>query len=84
MSNIKVKGVIHWKMKKNHPDLDSVPVEDRDKVFVFDDVYNIDTDYFCGRDHIKSYIEHDLRLVAGGGYDTDTIKNVKIDLTWGV
>lgn len=24
------------------------------------------------------------RLVAGGGYDTDTIKNTKIVLTWGV
>ena len=43
-----------------------------------------DTDQFFGRDHIESYIKHDLRLVAGGGYDTDTIKNTKIVLTWGV
>ena len=84
MSKIKVKGVIYYKVKKNHPDLQYIPEDERDKTLEFCDVYNIDTDEFWGRDHIESYIKHDLKLVAGGGYDTDTIKNVKCVLTWGV
>lgn len=84
MAKVKVKGVIYFKVKKNHPDLECIPEDERDKTHEFCDTYNIDTDYFYGREDIESYIKHDLKLVAGGGYDTDTIKNVKIVLTWGV
>ena len=81
MSIIKIKGVIKYKVKKNHPDLQYIKDEDRDKELEFDDVYMIDPDNFYGWDHIESYIKNDLKLVAGGGYDTDTIKNVKITLS---
>lgn len=84
MSIIKVKGVIKYKVKKNHPDRKYMDEDEIDKVQEFCDVYHIDTDCFWGRDHIESYIKHDLRLVAGGGYSTDTIKNEKITLTYGV
>ena len=84
MSIIKVKGVIRYKVKKNHPDLKYIDGDKRYDEFEFCDVYNIDTDNFWGRDHIESFIKHDLALVAGGGYDTDTIKNVKFKLTYGV
>ena len=80
MSKIKIKGTIKWKVKPNHPDLQYIKEEDRDKEHIFDDVYYIDTDFFFGRDHIESFIKHDLKLVAGGGYSTDTIKDVKIEL----
>lgn len=80
---IKVKGVIKYKVKKNHPDLKYIPEDERDKTHEFCDIYTIDTDYFYGRDDIDAYIKNDLRLVAGGGYDTDTIKNEKITLTYG-
>ena len=84
MAHVKIKGVIYYKVKKNHPDLKYIPEEERDKMHEFCDIYNIDTVCFYGRDHIESYIKRDLKLVAGGGYDTDTIKNTKIVLTWGV
>ncbi len=84
MAHIKVKGVIYFKVKKNHPDLECIPEDERDKTHEFCDIYNIDTGCFYGREDIESYIKHDLKLVAGGGYHTDTIKNVKIVLTWGV
>lgn len=84
MAQIKIKGVITYKMKKNHPDLKYIPEDERGKTLEFCDIYYIDTDCFYGRDHIESYIKNDLMLVAGGGYDTDTIKNEKITLTWGV
>ena len=81
---MKIKGVIKYKVKKNHPDLKYIDEDERDNEFEFCDVYNIDPNNFWGRDHIESYIKHDLALVAGGGYDTDTIKDVKITLTYGV
>jgi len=84
MATIKIKGVIHYKVKKNHPDINYIPEDERDKTQEFCDIYTINTDCFYGRDDIEDYIKHDLKLVAGGGYDTDTIKNTKIVLTWGV
>lgn len=82
MSQMKIKGAIFYKVKKNHPDLKYIPEDERDKTQVFEDTYYIDTDYFYGRDDIESYIKHDLKLVAGGGYDTNTIKDVKIKLAY--
>lgn len=84
MAEFKVKGVIKYKMKSNHPDLKYVPEDERDKEMEFCDIYTIDPDYFWGDDHINSYIKNDLALVAGGGYDTDTITDVKFTLTRGV
>ena len=84
MATIKIKGVVHYKMKKNHPDLQCIPEDERDKTFEFCDIYTIDTDCFDGREDIEAYIKHDLKLVAGGGYSTDTIKDVRCVLTWGV
>ena len=84
MAQVKIKGVIYFKVKDNHPDLQCIPEDERDKTHEFCDIYNIDTDCFYGRDDIEHYIEHDLALVAGGGYETDTIKDTKIVLTWGV
>ena len=82
MSITNIKGVIRYKVKDNHPDLQYIKEEERDKMQEFSDVYHIDKDQFWGEDHIESYIKHDLMLVAGGGYDTDTIKDYEITLTW--
>lgn len=82
MATVKIKGAIKFKVKRNHPDLKYIPEDERDNEQIFEDVYTIDTDYFWCDDAIRSYIEHDLRLVAGGGYATDTIKNVKIKLSY--
>lgn len=76
----KIKGTITYKVKDNHPDLKYIPEEDRDKVHTFEDTYTIDTDNFWGEDHYTGWIKNDLMLVAGGGYDTDTIREVKIKL----
>lgn len=73
---MKINAVIKYKIKENHPDLKYVEGWNRDKVFEFEDTYNIDPDSFWGEDHINSYIRHDMELVAGGGYDTDTIEVV--------
>jgi hypothetical protein len=82
MAVVKIKGEIKYKVKRNHPDLEYIPEDERDKELMFDDIYTIDTDNFWSNDAMRSYIEHDLRLVAGGGYATDTIKNVRIKLSY--
>lgn len=73
---MKIKATIKYKVKDNHPDLKYIQGWNRDKVFDFEDTYNIDPDNFWGEDHINSYIRGDMELVAGGGYDTDTIEVV--------
>ena len=68
-------ATIVYDTKNNHPD------EKGAKGLIFKDVYTIDTDYFNDNQHITNYIKNDMRLVAGGGYDTDTITNVHFDIT---
>lgn len=77
---ISVKSIIKYKVKKNHPDLQYIDKDKRNDEFVFDDTYYIDTDCFDGIEDIVAYIKRDLALVAGGGYDTDTIKDVNYQL----
>lgn len=64
-------ATIKWRCKANHPDTDDTKTR-----FTYSDDYFIDDDYFEDENAIKSYIRHDLALVAGGGYDTDTITDV--------
>lgn len=68
-------ATIKWRCKVNHPDTD-----DTKTVFTYSDDYYIDDDYFEDEDAIMGYIKHDLALVAGGGYDTDTITDVKYNI----
>ena len=77
---MKIKAVIKYKIKENHPDIEYVKGWNRDEVYEFEDTYYIDPNFFWGDDHINSYIKHDLALVAGGGYSTDVIEVVKYDL----
>lgn len=68
---VEYKATIKCNTKANHPD------DNSGNVFTYSDIYTVDTDYFNGIDNIHKYIKHDMALVAGGGYDTDTIDNVK-------
>lgn len=71
------KATIKFDCDGNHPDAPN------EQGLQYTDTYHFDTDVFSGgndRDAMLSYIKHDLALVAGGGYDTDTIINVKYDI----
>ena len=50
------------------------------KGLVFADTYTIEKDAFFGWDDIREYIEQDLLLVAGGGYDWKHVKNYNISI----
>ena len=71
-----VQAKIEYDTKNNHPDEKNV------KGLSYNDTYTIDPDYFDSREAIKNYISYDLKLVAGGGYVTNTIKNIKIRLAY--
>lgn len=75
----KIYAKIEYKIKKNHPDIKYVKDWSKDKIYEFDDTYYIDNDYFYCEDQIKSYIKHDMELVAGGGYDTKGIEIVNYE-----
>lgn len=68
----KYEASITFELKNNHPYYD---VENAGP-FTFSDTYFDQWDR--ERDYMIEYISDDLKLVAGGGYRTDTIKNVKI------
>lgn len=71
---VKYKASIKGIAKANHPDCASkTPLE-------YSDTYTIDTDYFNGYENINHYIKHDLWLVIGGGYSTDTVENVQFTI----
>ena len=75
MQKKKYYGEINFTMDKNHPDIKCVEDWTEDKVFTFSDTYYFPVDY--EKEEITSCIKRDLKLVAGGGYNSDHIHNVK-------
>lgn len=75
----KYKAKISYRIKKTHPDIGCVKGWTPEKVFEFEDVYTFQEGWY-EPDYEKDYIKHDLRLVAGGGYTTDGIKDVKFEI----
>lgn len=67
---------IYYKIKKTHPDIGCVKDWTPEKVFEFEDVYGFQEGWY-EPDYEKDYIKHDLALVAGGGYNTDHISNIR-------
>jgi len=78
-----IEGKIVFDVDVKHPDFSCMK---KSKGLEFSDVYTMDLDYFYGPDDMKDYIKSDLALVAGGGYNTDHIHNVKYEIktiaTW--
>ena len=71
---------ITYTAKETHPDRKYMTDWTPEKVYTYDDRYNINTDCFCGEDDIMDTIKEDLLLVAGGGYDWKHINVIKIDI----
>ena len=71
-------GKITYTIDKTHPDIKCVEDYTEEKIFTFEDTYTFNGDY--PMENIKAYIKNDLMLVAGGGYNTDHIHNVKFEI----
>lgn len=73
----KIKGKIFYMVDKGHPDYQHI--KNPDEVQEFDDIYILDGNYFCTLADCKHCIKRDLSLIAGGGYNTEHIHNVKFE-----
>lgn len=76
---MKIYGTIYYKMLPTHPDVDHVfggwkPEEEYD----FGDIYTFDETW--EKETAIEYVKRDLKLVAGGGYNWEHIKDVSFDL----
>lgn len=77
---MQIMACITYNMKKTHPDKPYVIGKWTSKrVFSHADIYTFDDELYkkSDIDSMKEYIKRDLALVAGGGYNTDHITNVK-------
>lgn len=78
MPVIKFDAVIKFDTNANHPD------GPNEKGLEFGDTYRFNTDHYGGDEtDMREYIKNDLALVAGGGYETNTITNVKFEIVRG-
>lgn len=74
----KYHGKITYTIDKDHPDIKHVADYTEKKIFTFEDTYSFDGEY--PEENIKAYIKQDLMLVAGGGYNTEHIHNIKFEI----
>ena len=74
----KYHGKIIYTIDKAHPDIKYVAGYTEKEVFTYEDIYTFNEDY--SKNFVAEYIKRDLMLVAGGGYNTDHIHNVKFEL----
>lgn len=72
---MKYDGKISFTIDKNHPDY----VDSYDGLtFTFEDTYKLNDDYT--EEDAVAFIKRDLKLVAGGGYNTEHIHNVTFEI----
>lgn len=74
----KYHGKIIYTIDGKHPDVKYVEDYTEEKIFTFEDTYTFNNDY--PTENIKAYIKQDLMLVAGGGYNTEHINNIKFEI----
>lgn len=76
---MKYYGKITYEIDENHPDVGGWY---KGKVLEYEDTYEFDERLYSPKDHdiFVNFIKKDLKLIAGGGYNTDHIHNVKIEI----
>lgn len=78
MRKYQYQGKISYTIDKEHPDIKYVKDWTENKVFTFEDTYTFNDNYL--EEEIVDYIKHDLKLVSGGGYNTEHIHNVTFEI----
>ena len=76
---IRYTGKIEYKILPGHIDRCCDKDWTPDKIYTFQDTYTFEYGYYS-TDEIRSYIKHDLALVAGGGYDSKHIDIVSFEI----
>ena len=79
---MEIYAKITYTIDAGHPYIECIPDWKADKIFTFEDTYFFDERYgYTFNDDVKLYIKNDLRLVAGGGYNSKHIHNVTFEIT---
>lgn len=74
---MRYKGTISYKITEDHPDRKYFKGDISERL-TFSDTYTIKED--MSREAIVYHIKNDLALVAGGGYNTDHIRDVQFTI----
>lgn len=77
---MKYNAKIYYTMDEDHPDLDYIKDWTEDKEFNFSNTYTFDDKIYGDEEIILNHIKKDLRLVAGGGYNSEHIHNVRFEI----
>ena len=80
MKTLKYYAQIIYTIDKNHPDIKYIDGWEKGKIYTFEDVYTFNDNYGYTKEDIISHIKNDLKLVAGGGYNSKHIHNVKFNI----
>lgn len=78
---VKIDATIFYTIDRNHPDINYMENKSTKTVRTFSDTYIFDR-FRCPYyevSEMKNYIRNDLRLIAGGGYDSKHIHNVRFE-----
>lgn len=72
-----IRATIYYTVDSEHPDIQYI--KNPSEIQSFTDTYTFDTNYFASRSDMENYAKNDLRLVAGGGYNSKHIHNVSFE-----
>ena len=75
---MKIHGKISYTVDAGHPDIQYIKEWSESKILTFDDVYTFDDCYTF--EDVEGYVKNDLSLIAGGGYNSKHIHNVKFEI----
>ena len=75
---MKIHGKISYTVDEGHPDIQYIKDWSENKVLTFEDTYTFNNCYTF--DDMEDYVKSDLSLVAGGGYNSEHIHNVKFEI----
>jgi len=74
---MRYKGTILYRITEDHPDRKYFK-GDLSERLTYSDIYTFKEE--LSKEAIVNYIKNDLALVAGGGYNTDHIRDVKFTI----
>lgn len=78
---MKFNAKINYTIDDKHPDIKYIKEWTKEKVFTFEDMYSFDNNYEWTTESAICHIKNDLKLCAGGGYDTKHIHNVTFNIS---
>lgn len=74
---MKYKGTVSYRITEDHPDRKHFK-GDLSERLTYSDIYTFREE--LPKESIVNYIKYDLALIAGGGYNTDQIRDVKFTI----